>query len=374
MAGIFIAYGGLVCAFASLRFEWSIPSARDEDEVRSLVTMSFLSSIFVSTALFVLLMVPDRVRPFAFIYSKPIPFAPLIPFFVFCTSATAILTAVHVRSRNMSPVSRSRYWQSGVLLAGNLTSGVANFNALGLILSNILASTISAISLFEKAQISELFGKVSRSTAKAYLSEASASTTVSVVNTTFTSCLPLLLALRYSAQEIGIYFVAMRLINSPAALLSGGISSSFWGEAAELAKSDPTKLRKLYLKTIKTLALFSLPLFSAALAATIVLPHILGKRDWADVGVIAAACMPQVAAGFIFSSTNHLIVYGRQGYQVFSDLIAICASMLAFYFATTMDASFPMTILVMSAASILGYTIRFLLHLKANTEAINVRI
>lgn len=374
VAGLFVTGATLFAAFASLRFEWSIPSAKTDHDADGLLIVSLiLSAVFALLAL-ALLTLPDQKWLFGLIGAEPVPFAPLMVLMALATTAAPVLSSAYVRSGDLESVSHSRYMQNGAQLVASLATGFAGMGAFGLALSSTIAAGSALIALVRRlprqiwtrlGDIPDLIG-----VARRYIRQAGTSTMVSLMNFAFANCLPLLLLLGYSVREVGFYFVAMRLATGPTALLSTGISSSFWSETATLAKTDPVQLRRFYLKMVGLLGLLSIPIVLVCLAAPFFLPLVLGPRDWSEIGIVVAACAPQIVGGFIFSSTNHLIVYDRQGYQLFSDLLSVLGSVGALFACRTAGLPFWVTILAISTVILLAYLLRFALHLKANSETI----
>ncbi len=377
-AGLFLVGAALFGACASFRFEWSIPSAHGDKDAQSLAALSIALSAVVALLLFCAFLIIDQGVLFGFVGMQPIPFSLLLPPLAFATSVVAILSAVYVRMRSLEKVSHSKYIQSGTLLAGNLATGLLGLGAFGLILSYTLAVCAGAVSLLYKVPFQLALGpKALRrlaAVARRYAAQASASTAVSLVNFTFANCMPLLLLWGYSVREVGFYFVAMRLAGAPAALISSGISSSFWGEAANLAKRDPLGLRRMYLKVVRGLFLMSLPVAAGCLAAPFFLPVLLGADDWGEIGLMVVACLPQIVATLVFSSTNHLIVYDRQVFQLISDLLSIAGSLAALWIAKSLDWPFWAAVLAISSVILCSYLLRFFLHLKANDEAVRAHV
>ena len=374
IAGLFLVYAAGFSAMASWRFEWSVPSAASEDDARDLIVLSLLLSFILAILFYILLIIPGTEKFLAAIGIGGFSFIGLLPLLSFATIAAAVLTSVFVRARAMEVTSRAKYTQSGAQLVSSLGAGFLSMGAFGLVLSNVISASVGMVTMIRGVPFrlvpkpNELPGLLS--TARRYLREASTSTIVSVVNFAFGNCLPLLLTLGYSVREVGYYFVAMRLASGPAALLASGISASFWGEAALLAASDPVSLRRMYLKVISTLALFSIPIVMAGLSAPFFLSTLLGGAEWSEIGFVVIACLPYIVGTFVFSSTNHLIVYGRQEYQLFSDLIAVAGSLILLWVAVVFGWSFTLAIAGMSGVTLLAYLIRFAFHLKANNEAI----
>jgi O-antigen/teichoic acid export membrane protein len=368
-AGLFATAASFCVAVASWRFDWSIPSADNDQDADALLVLSLWCIAGFSLLLFLVILGPSRHVVLNMFGMQQTPYAPLLPLMVLASGAVVILASTYVRRRNMAPVSSSRIIQSTSQLLTSLASGVAHWGALGLILSYTVGPWMALIKLWPALRgLPWLAGARLVHTARRYLRQASISTGVSVMNFAFTSLLPVLLLLSYPVREVGLYYVALRLAGTPASLLSAGIASSFWGEAATLAKTNMSALRQLYLKVTWHLAVACVPVILTCLAAPFFLPWILGDGDWTEAGLIMAACTPQIVGTLVFSSTNHLIVYDRQGYQFAADFASVIGCCLAVLAAGALSWPFWMAVLLMSAIMLAAYILRFALHLKANEE------
>lgn len=376
VAGLFSIAAAFVAAVATVRFDWSMPSAETERDAQVLLGISAFSTILMTLVLLGVFTIPDQKALFALVGLEPIPFAPLVPLLALSSSMLALLSSAYVRSGDLQFVSQSKYIQSGTQVLSSLSAGLVGMGASGLVISSTIAGGVGVLSMMRHLPKQVWLGLVLFSdygrVARRYIRQASLSTAVNFVNFAFNNSLPLLLLFGYSAKEVGIYLVVQRLANTPALLISGGISSSFWSEAARLAKTDVEGLLRFYLKVVRRLLLLAMPLSIICLAGAYILPFVLGADDWHQAGVVLAACLPQILGAFIFSSTNHLIVYDRQGYQLISDMMAVAASVGALALSVILDFPFWAAVLSISIMMFLSYVLRFALHLKANREAVHV--
>lgn len=374
VAGLFMVASAFFVAAASFRFDWSIPSAESEEDALVLLAASLGLIAVLSLALAAVLTLGDADMMLGLFGMEPLPFAPLIAVLGFASGAAAVLSSANIRSGEMQHVSHSRYAQSSTQLASSLLTGLAGMGAFGLVLSYTIGALAALVPLFRHTSRALWLHFVGftrwRPILAKYTKQATLSTLVSLVSFGFTNGLPILLLFGYSVKEVGLYFVAARIANAPVTLIASGLSSSFWSEAAALAKVDPLRLRKLYLKIVTLLALISIPLVLGCISAIWILPGILGGENWAHVGVVVAACAPKIAGSFIFSSTNHLIVYDRQGYQLFSDILSVVGSIIVIVASVFYSWPFWLAIFLICISILFSYIIRFSLHLKANSEAI----
>jgi O-antigen/teichoic acid export membrane protein len=100
---------------------------------------------------------------------------------------------------------------------------------------------------------------------------------------------------------------------------------------------------------------------------------LLGAEEWSGAGTILLMMAPALVGSFIFSSTNHLVVYGKQKWQFFSDAINIGTGLITIFLGGKYNLNIEVTILLFSIASLFTYLLRFYLHLIANSNYVKER-
>ena len=242
-------------------------------------------------------------------------------------TSISILTSVFTRQNSLKPVAMSLVGQSLVNLVLSVVLGIKGITQTGLVYAQIVGNIIANLSLLRQLKfqsIKNTSGKRWTTLFSIYNKQVISSCLVSLVNFVFQNALPIFLLFVFSAKEVGIYYIAMRLSTAPVTLISSGLSTSFWGEAAELARTDYGKLRIFYLDTVKKLLLVSMPLLLYIFCLALCVYYFYVGTEWSNSWVILA-CLPQFLALFVFSSTNHFIIYDKQHYQLFSDIILFVA-------------------------------------------------
>lgn len=273
----------------------------------------------------------------------------------------------------MTSVSRSSIFQVISSTGFKLVAGAFSLGVLGLVVGHILKVWIGAIILIKSIRIrastfTDLKLQTILHTCKAYMSECSFSVFVGAVNYGFLTLLPLSLVSIYSLKELGYYTIVSRIAIAPMMLISKPLSQSFWAESSKLVKENPAHLRSMYKKTLLRLSFVSIIPLLICLSGPLYVGIIFGQEKWFKAGEILAAITPQIIGIFIFGSTNHLIVYRKQYYQLLSDSLTIFLTFICLRLASINEIGFTMTVTSISLIIFLGYFFRFLLHLKANTE------
>ncbi|MEM7562419.1 MAG: oligosaccharide flippase family protein [Pseudomonadota bacterium] len=354
-------------SFSTFRFEWLIPSADDSRSVNTLVTGSLLAAIVFSFACTVFFMsglwesIGDETQEIG-------DYVLLITACIFLASCQNILYSLFIRTKELTPNAIARILQSGSQSTAQVALGLLSFGPLGLITSSLIQYMTGTFYLFsqlrrlhdsEKPRLYLKFPNLEQ------IRSAAAATLVSVANIGTVTILPLAYLDTYGVMALGLYGFVTRLALAPSRLFTQAISQSFWAEAADLVNKDCRKLRKLYLGLIKTLSIYSLPVLALLLIASTVFDTVFGE-EWGQSGKILVAISPYIIANFIFTATNHLVVYNKQSYQLISDLSGLILAVGIVYLSKHLQLEFHWTVFYSSLALSLGYLLRFYLHLVAN--------
>lgn len=366
----------LLCAtffasFFSLRIEWSIPSSHHDSDVWTLFKIANYSNVAMTFIfIFSLTFVSDELFT-ANIKNFPEYGHYMVPLLAFFMTSISILTSVFTRQNSLKPVAMSLVSQSLVNLVLSIVLGIKGITQTGLVYAQIVSNVIANLSLLRQLKLESeknTSGKRWTTYLSMYNKQVISSCLVSLVNFVFQNALPIFLLFVFSAKEVGIYYIAMRLSTAPVTLISSGLSTSFWGEAAELARTDYGKLRIFYLDTLKKLLLVSMPLLLLYICLALCVYYFYAGTEWTQLSWVILACLPQFLALFVFSSTNHFIIYDKQHYQLFSDIILFVAVALLIIASRFFSIEFFYATFLLSCLTLMSYLARFFLHLKANRE------
>jgi O-antigen/teichoic acid export membrane protein len=110
--------------------------------------------------------------------------------------------------------------------------------------------------------------------------------------------IPLILSIYYPIGEVGQFAIANRLLLVPFALIGGALAESFRSEFVRRQRErlDSTSL---FNKTLKTLAILALPMFSLLFVAAPWLFSIIFGSDYEEAGHVSRALVIAVAAQFM---------------------------------------------------------------------------
>ena len=373
---LFFSCLSFLLIFATWRVEWSIPNAKSEQDKDGLV---FIGLVFLATTCSILLLLLPLNSQDLLQETRLEGFSPNL-FILICAlfgaGVAQIITGVNIRNADMSPVSLATVVRAVLTISFSIIFGISKSLIVGLVFANIIGIWMETVVLVQKSEI-HLFSTKKMSFKELttvwnkYRKECSLSVAVAAVNYGFIALLPLSLVAIYSVKEVGYYAIATKIAVAPTRLISQAVSQSFWAESSQLIKQDPSSLKATYKKTLLNLSLLSIFPIIVCVCGPLYMGTIFGHKDWSDAGMIVFAMTPQVVGTLIFGSTNHLTVYSKQQYQLFSDSATIVSCLAWLILASAVNLGFVSTIFGVSLITFLGYILRFHLHLKANREYID---
>ena len=372
---LFMSLVLLASSFSTLKFEWSLPSVESGDIALHLIGLGFIALLLSSISFLAIILLLAVTHSFS-IWNGFVTIGGLIylmPLAVMGLGIKSLLETWHIRDNDLTAVSHSKIVESMVDVSVSLTGGWLNLTSVGLVLAKIFAMWTSAFVLLLKTKkllynLTNISSDKIREVFWKYSKEASWSSLTSVVNT-LSFILPLLIFTElYSTKEVGWYALMNTLALAPIAVFSAALGQSFWSEAAKMSRGKQyEELKALYLKSTYNLILFSIPVMVVLAFSPLYIDILLGSQ-WKEASFIMVALIPFVAGKLIFAPTNHLIVLSKQHLQAGCDITRISLTVLAILVSYQYDLSFFITVMMTSLASLVGYIVLFLLHLKVHSQ------
>lgn len=273
--GVYASILGIVVVVASLRYEYALPLAEDDETAANILALCFLL-LFVITGLVTLAVYGLGEQITALANTAELSsYLWLIPVGTFGAGTYNILNYWAVRKRDFQRIARTRVsrglgratMQVGVgfvqpgplgLLLGQLVGEIAGSAALGLAVWNKdRASFYRALSLQGLRKAGTRYKRFPLLSSWADFLEALGLHVPQI-----------LLAIFYGAQVAGWFALGQRVIAAPLNIVADSVTMVYFGEAAQRLRDDPNGLRGLFLRLIGWLALVGgLPIvFICALA------------------------------------------------------------------------------------------------------------
>ncbi len=371
---LYISITSIVTSIATLRFDWLIPNPTSH-RIAARLFLAGITLLCLITLIFffVIFMMGDMIIPDQ--YTSLRKFAPLMALSVFGIGLHNLYTGWYVRTSNLSKIAKVKIMQSLGNITISILLGYMAFTASGLLFATVISSWLGISLLIygsteirdhlRNLKIKQLFNTITRFSRQAILSTA-----VSGLNTFSSRAMILLFALVYSPSQVGLIIFAHRLISNPVTVIARGLSKSFWAHTSDLSRiQDYRGLRKDFLKVTYLLFTVAILLFFITLLIQPLIVPLFGP-DWSEMGIILIMLMPMVCGATIVSPTNHLVVLGRQGLQLYADILRLVFICLAILAAAIFKWNFVFAVLAVSCSSLLGHLVLFVIQLREQGKLI----
>jgi len=282
-----------------------------------------------------------------------------------------------VRKRAFGRIARTRINQSLGAVAIQTVFGLFKLGSLGLLIGHVVGQGAGTTTLAilahredKKALYSISFGGVRRM-ARRYQRYPLLSSFSGLINSVGLQLPAILLASFYGLQVAGWFTLGQRVIGAPMALVGQAVSQVYLGEAAQLARQNPSSLRSLFLKTASRLLLLGLaPLGLLALSGPWLFAQIFGA-GWRDAGIYIQVLSLMFLVQFVVVPLSQTLnVLERQDWQLGWDIGRLLVVMIALLVAYTLSWSSVGAVAMYSVAMLIAYVTLFGLSLSALQEKI----
>ncbi len=307
--GVWSVFAALIAVLAvplCLRYDWAIPLPKEDGEAADLFAFS-MAAAFALCAMLALAMVLWGDRLFA-LHPNLALLAPYRWLFLVGALAGAIdssATAWAVRRRRYQAMARATVAQNvgaGVLQIGLGVLGFLNTGLLSGETFRQFAHTVVSLAgdgrdLLRYWRALTIFRL--RCAALRYARFSAASIGASLANIIGINALPLAATILYGAAEAGWLALGMRIVATPAGLISNATMNVLWGEASNLVHSDPARYRLLFHDTARKLVWAGAGIGVLGLISPLLAVFVFGGENWRMAGWAALILGPGMAASFV---------------------------------------------------------------------------
>ncbi len=374
---VFSGVVSTLMAMASLRFDWTLPVPKSEEDAAHLLAVSLLLVAGWTAVLAVIAAVgmtwtstvPTSLASIA-------PYLWLIPLSVAGGGAYQALSAWVIRHGDLRPLARTKITQSLSGTAVSLAGGLASIGPIGLLLG-VLTSRGSGVrvlgkhswrthrDLFRRVQVAGLMPMVRR-----YGRMAAAACGSSLLNTAGLDWPAIVLASLYAPTEVGWFVLSIRVIGMPLALVSSPVAQAFWSEAAGLVHDNPQRLRQQFLRATRALLGVSALLIVMGVSSPYFLGYVFGNERWHGVGTYTLYLTPLFATRIVISPISHLMIHARQHWQLWFEAIRLVISLGGLVAARRLGWSAGAAILEYSLVNAAFYAFLYWMNLRAINDRI----
>jgi O-antigen/teichoic acid export membrane protein len=314
-----LALLSIVAVVSTLAYEDAIPLPHEDTAAAHVVALIGVIGATAGIGCLLLFIVAGQAF---FEFADAPQLAPYGLLLVILLVANALVTALlgwSIRTKDFGQIAANRITRAGTGAVAQIGLGLLGLGAAGLLLGYTIATvvalgrlavtflrrdrmTLTSITPRDIGQAAARYRRFPLLTAPAMLME----------NISLAAPLLIMVSL-YGTAVGGQFALAVRVLGLPLQLISQAIGNTYFAEAARVVREDPGSLRRLYLRTTRTLALVAIgPVLLGAILAPILFGIIFGA-EWTDAGFYTTALAPMFYLQLITNPTHGtLVVLERQ--------------------------------------------------------------
>lgn len=341
---LFIAVLGLLSTIASLRYEWAIPIAKDDEETTSVIALSFIVLLFMTAIISLLLVIGGKNMLDSLGVMNLWKYRYLIPLGVFSVGLYNIMLQLSFRVKNYRGISKTKFNQAISQNFSKILFGLLQFGSPGLIIGNIIGQSAGITTLASSAIKTNKFTRSSISKqkimdcSKRYIKFPIYSASSQFFNSAGVQLPTIIMTAIYGSKVVGYYGLANSIISIPMVLIGNSIGDVFYGEAASIGRKRPEELKRLSSSLFKKLVLIGLlPLLILILAGAFLFSFVFGA-SWYQAGVYAQILATLVFFRLIFTPISRIYsVFERQKEAFVIDLLRVIFVVIVFGIAYLLE-------------------------------------
>lgn len=258
--GSYIALISLLLVFVTGRYEFSINTAENDTEAKTIFVIIRRLAVFISGLfLIIFFFFGNLIKQYA-VFQFPDNILLLVPITLLLMGILLSSTYALNRYKNFNSLSKSKVLQSTGNASSSLTLGYLNFGVIGLVLGNIIGLIVS--NLYQSVIISRKkeFRKKHKNilkTMKKY-KEYPLYNMPSAFFDSLSMQGPILILLHFFTESVvGFYSLTTRIVGLPLTLISTSVSQVFLSQISEL-KRENKSYKKIVIKVARYLAIIGI--------------------------------------------------------------------------------------------------------------------
>ncbi|WP_130805792.1 oligosaccharide flippase family protein [Senegalia massiliensis] len=337
---VYVSILGMLSIVGSLKYEWGIPIADDEEKAINTLALSIIVLLFIVSLITFAIIIFGTSFLGLFDAKSLIDYKFLIPIGVFMMGLYSIFTQWALRNKNYKSISKTKFSQSISQNIIKIGLGLLKIGPIGLIIGNITGQsagiTTLASPLFRKNR--ELLKKINFKkiiwSAKRYKEFPMYLAPSQFLNTAGLQLPVLMITSIYGKSTIGLYGLANSIVSIPMNLIGRSIADVFYAEAASIGRTDPEQLKNLSIKLLKKLILVGIvPLITLLIFGPILFSFVFGEA-WYQAGVYARILSFLVFTRLIFTPISMVFsVFEKQKQALILDVLRVGFVLFVFFIA-----------------------------------------
>jgi O-antigen/teichoic acid export membrane protein len=365
--GVFAVATAMITILVSvtcLRYEYAVFLPEADETAANVVALAFLVNLGMCLASFVFLGIAGASLLTLLGAAALGPYVLLVTLSQFGGGAGSTLVSWAVRTKTFSEIAAFRLNQAVALVTVQVGLGVVGLGTAGLLFGDV-AGRISGSSRLARSawqRNADAFRRISRpgiiAAARRYRWFPIFSSPSALLST-LGAQMPLLSVVAfYGAAAGGRYALADRGCSIPLTLVAGAVGQVYLAEAARNAREQPAAVRRLFLRTTRSLALMGIgPAILLAVLAPLLAGPVFGA-NWSETGLFVAILAPMYFVAFVTAATGEtLYVVERLDLQLVREVVRVALIGGAVPLAAVSGLSATGAVAVVSAAGCLTYVL-----------------
>jgi len=325
---------GLLSVISSFRYEMAIVLPKNKTEANAVYGLSIILLI-ITTVIFSFLLYFFGSWFLNLINAQVLePYIFMLVIGIFLSGAVQIARFVLTKEKNFHKLGNNRVIEAGTTQGLKIGIGLVSPTFLGLFISQLVGYVLSLYLAMKKSTVKFSLSKKRLWTVFRKYKKFLYFNTPAVFVNTLALQLPIFFIAKYFGTEyVGYYMLALRLIEVPLKIVGNAISQVYYKEAADTYHQSTGKLLKLYLNTVKKLALFMiLPSILIYFVSEPLIPYVLGE-NWAMTGQLMSMLVLWKFFEFINYpiSTTYTII-NKQEFEIYINTFFIIPRFLIFIY------------------------------------------
>jgi len=344
VAALFLAITAVMASVVNGRYELAIGIPDSDEDAINIAALGVVIAVGVSGLLLLLVAIFGKTIANLTNTEAIIPWMYLIPVSVLLTGLFNVLNYTNNRLGKFRDIARASVYKSAASTTTQLAVGYVVKGAAGLIVGNLVGQLASNAKLYQNLKDQFNLLQISRqrvaALAKRYVNFPKYSMWSGVFNSIAHNVLTFFMPIVFGLSTLGLYSLAMRVVNAPAALIASAMGQVFLREATK-ERQRLGHAKNSFNKTVKMLTLIGVPIFTGVYFLSEPLFGVIFGEPWRVAGTYAAIMAPLLFTQFVASTVSMMnVVFEKNHIGFYWQLVLAGLSVSLVYAAYAFQWSF----------------------------------
>ena len=294
---LFLTISAFLGVLASFRYDLAIMLPKKKSDAFHLLLLAVGLSAIIGLLVFIAALLFPQAIGKAVGSDDIIPWLPWLGLSTFFLGTIQSFNIWHNRNKSYRTLSGTMIAQSSTTAVVSTLNGLAKLKAGGLILGSLggqLIATGTFIFRFFKEdafRLKWISPKRIKAVAKTYIEYPKYSLPHRLVDMVSITGIPLILMMIFTESIVGLYGFMLRILKAPIGVLASSLGQVFYQQFSEKVSRNEN-VKNLFIKTVRNIALITLPFFVVIMLWGPDLFAIIFGKQWREAGVYAQYLVP----------------------------------------------------------------------------------